>query len=75
MPLQVHAANAQQGVVEVVAVEHAVLKVIAQLGVAEDLWGLSRRYSPATTRKPPLPAAGSHLTSFGVGAVISPSAG
>ena len=31
----------------------------------------SRRYSPAATRKPPVPQAGSQMTSLGPGAVIS----
>jgi hypothetical protein len=48
----VHAADAQHGVVEVEAVEHAVVEVLAQLGVAQELGWCSRRYSPAATRKP-----------------------
>ena len=72
----VHAADAQHGVVEVEAVEHAVVKMLAQFRLAQHFSGCcSRRYSPAATRKPQVPHAGSQMMSFGLGAVISTMSG
>ena len=67
----VHAADAQHGGVEVIAVEHAVVEVAALGGVSEHGGCWSRMYSAAATRKPAVPQAGSQISSVGCGATMS----
>ena len=67
----VHAADAEHGVVEVEAVEGWWWKCFLSLASRRISGWCSRRYSPAATRKPEVPQAGSQMTSLGVGAVSS----
>ena len=69
MQQQIHAADAEHGVVEIKAVEQAVVEVLRKLA-AED-FGVMRAQVLARPPGNPVPEAGSQTTSVGWGAVIS----
>ena len=68
MEHHIHGTDPEHGPIHIVAMEHVIMIVVPQfLYCKERSLLFSCKYSPAATRKPAVPAAGSAIMSVGVG--------